>query len=157
MVLVHYLPSSPKTESTSVTEKPYVLHQFSGGAVEKNTESYVGTGSLFGFVSSTEATVVKSTSSGLFKIHGSGIEKNTENYVGQGSLFGLYFQVRQLLFNLYNRHYSDLQVQLQTSMSGSINLVITHSLHSVEPHITKELHSIIMKTLLLMSDMRIMV
>ena len=77
-----------KTESTSVTEKPYVLHQFSGGAVEKNTENYVGRGSLFGFVSSTEATVVKSTSSGLFKIQGSGIEKNTENYVGQGSLFG---------------------------------------------------------------------
>ena len=64
---------------------------------------------------------------------------------------------RQLLFNLYNRHYSDLQVQLQTSMSGSINLVLVHSLHSVEPHITKELHSIITKTLLLMLDMRIMV
>ena len=77
-----------KTESTSVTEKPYVLHQFSGGAVEKNTENYVGRGALFGFVSSTEATVVKSTSSGLFKIHGSGIEKNTEAHVGEGSLFG---------------------------------------------------------------------
>ena len=62
-----------------------------------------------------------------------------------------------LLFNLSSRHYSDLQVQLQTSMSGIISLVLVHSLPSVELHTTKELRLIITKTLLLMSDMRIMV
>jgi hypothetical protein len=62
--------------------------RFSGDAIEKNTEDYVGSGSLFGFSSTTESTSNAETSKELFRFSGNAVEKNTENYVGSGSLFG---------------------------------------------------------------------
>jgi hypothetical protein len=62
---------------------------FSGSAVEKNTESYVGAGSLFGFNSSTAVASVSESTTGLFKFSGSSIESTTPApHVGSGSLFG---------------------------------------------------------------------
>ena len=61
-----------------------------GNAVEKHTENYVGTGSLFGFSGGAESlTIDIPETATLFRFAGNGIEKNTENYVGTGSLFGI--------------------------------------------------------------------
>jgi hypothetical protein len=61
-----------------------------GNAVEKNTEDYVGSGSLFGFSGGAESlTIDIPETATLFRFVGNGIEKNTENYVGTGSLFGI--------------------------------------------------------------------
>jgi hypothetical protein len=68
--------------------RPYGLTRFFSKLIEKNTENYVGTGSLFVFVSKTEVTTNTQVSTGLFKFNGVGIENNTENYVGTGRAFG---------------------------------------------------------------------
>ena len=61
-----------------------------GNAVEKNTEAYLGSGSLFSFTGSSESTTVDLPEfATLFRFAGNGVEKNTENYVGTGSLFGI--------------------------------------------------------------------
>jgi hypothetical protein len=85
-----------------------ILFKVGGSAIEKNTESYVGSvdldingsattlfglghigsGSLFTFVSATESIAVNPPEeTALFRITGSAIEKNTESYRGSGSLF----------------------------------------------------------------------
>jgi hypothetical protein len=77
--------------------KVYVLPKHNGSGfiriagelIEKNTENYVGSGSLFGFSSTSESTAVVEESKELFKFIGNAVERNTENYVGSGSLFGL--------------------------------------------------------------------
>jgi|LakMenEpi03Aug12_release.lakeMendotaPanAssembly.Ray.scaffolds.fasta_scaffold00667_58 hypothetical protein len=72
--------------------KVYVLPKHNGSGfiriagelIEKNTENYVGSGSLFGFSSTSESTAVVEESKELFKFIGNAVEKNTENYVGSG-------------------------------------------------------------------------
>ena len=68
--------------------RPYGLTRFSGHLVEKNTENYVGSGSLFVFVSKSEVFTNTQISTGLFKFSGSSSENNTESYVGTGKVFG---------------------------------------------------------------------
>ena len=60
-----------------------------GNAIEKNTEAYLGSGSLFAFTGGAESVArdIPETAT-LFRFAGNGIEKNTENYVGRGALFG---------------------------------------------------------------------
>tara|TARA_R100000030_G_scaffold26874_1_gene19533 strand:- start:32793 stop:38690 length:5898 start_codon:yes stop_codon:yes gene_type:complete len=60
-----------------------------GNAIEKHTEAYLGSGSLFAFTGGAESlTVDLPEFATLFRFAGNGIEKNTENYVGRGALFG---------------------------------------------------------------------
>jgi hypothetical protein len=73
---------------TSRGLRPYGLTRFSGHLVEKNTESYVGSGSLFVFVSKSEVFTNTQVSTGLFKFSGTSSENNTESYVGTGKVFG---------------------------------------------------------------------
>ena len=57
-------------------------------AIEKNTESYVGSGSIFSFVSATESIGSNPPeTTELFRFSGASTEKNTESYVGSGSIF----------------------------------------------------------------------
>jgi len=65
------------------------VFEFKGSAVEKNTESYEGSGSLFTFISSTQSALVSQVSSGeLFKFSGSATESTTPApHIGSGSLF----------------------------------------------------------------------
>jgi len=58
-----------------------------GSATEKNTESYVGSGSLFGIGGSSQIFKVSADTSGLFKISGSAAESQTDIHIGSGSLF----------------------------------------------------------------------
>jgi hypothetical protein len=64
------------------------LFTFTGSAVEKNTESYVG--STEAKLSGTANIIarLKHIGSGKTTIFGSAIEKNTESYVGSGRIFG---------------------------------------------------------------------
>ena len=66
-----------------------VLLDVNGNAIEKNTEAYLGSGSLFAFTGGAESFTrdIPETAT-LFRFAGNGIEKNTENYVGRGALFG---------------------------------------------------------------------
>ena len=68
--------------------RPFGLTRFSSATIEKNTEDYVGSGTLFVFVSKTETNTYVPTSTGLFKFGGSVVENNTESYVGTGRAFG---------------------------------------------------------------------
>jgi len=68
--------------------RPFGLTKFSSAVIEKNTEDYVGSGSLFIFVSKSETNTYSPTSTGLFKLFSSAVEKNTESYVGTGRAFG---------------------------------------------------------------------
>ena len=68
--------------------RPFGLTRFSSANIEKNTENYVGSGSLFIFVSKSETNTYSPTSIGLFKFSGSVVDKNTESYVGTGRAFG---------------------------------------------------------------------
>jgi len=60
-----------------------------GNAVEKNTEAYLGSGSLFAFTGGAESFTrdIPETAT-LFRFAGNGIEKSTDIHVGRGSLFG---------------------------------------------------------------------
>ncbi len=63
------------------------LFKLSGGSSEKNTESYVGSGTFSTLISFTESIGSNPPeNTALFKFTGSGIEKNTESYVGSGTL-----------------------------------------------------------------------
>jgi hypothetical protein len=64
------------------------LFTFTGSAVEKNTESYVG--STEAKLSGTANIIarLKHIGSGKTTIFGSAVEKNTESYVGSGRIFG---------------------------------------------------------------------
>jgi uncharacterized protein (UPF0254 family) len=69
-------------------------------SVEKNTESYVGIGSLFSLFGASEsfgANPPESTTLHVFS--GSAIEKNTESYVGEGSLFTTISSTEYVVFN----------------------------------------------------------
>ncbi len=66
---------------------PSSLFKFAGNGIEKNAESYVGSGVIFTFVSKTESTSISEFSRELFKISGSAVERNTESYFGSGSIF----------------------------------------------------------------------
>ena len=68
--------------------RPYGLTRFSGHLVERNTESYAGTGSLFTFSSTTEAFSPKPLVSGLFRVSGAATQSITPTTeIGSGSLF----------------------------------------------------------------------
>jgi hypothetical protein len=68
--------------------RPYGLSRFSGHLVEKNAESYVGSGILFEFGQLQIASASPYVGSGTIKIKGAVSDlKNTESYVGTGSLF----------------------------------------------------------------------
>jgi hypothetical protein len=74
--------------STGVPPTQIAETRFFGSADVRKTPSYVGSGSIFGFISKTEsfgANPPESTE--LFKISGNSIEKNTEAYSGTGSIF----------------------------------------------------------------------
>ena len=74
--------------STGVPPTQIAETRFFGSADVRKTPSYVGSGSIFGFISKTEsfgANPPESTE--LFKISGNSIEKNTEAYSGSGSIF----------------------------------------------------------------------
>ena len=58
-----------------------------GSAIEKNTESYVGSGSLFAIGGSSQIFKVSADTSGLFKISGSAAQSHTNIHIGSGSLF----------------------------------------------------------------------
>jgi len=62
------------------------LFNISGSAIEKNTERYIGTGSLFSYNGLVESVAVSpdEETTGLFRISGAAIEKNTERYIGSG-------------------------------------------------------------------------
>ncbi len=79
--------SSTQTKTTS--EVSAELFRITGTAVERNTENYVGRGSLFGFSSTTESAVFNpSESTILFKFSGKGAESITPApHVGSGSIF----------------------------------------------------------------------
>jgi hypothetical protein len=64
------------------------LFTFTGSAVEKNTESYIG--STEAKLSGTANIIsrLKHIGSGKTTIFGSAVEKNTESYVGSGRIFG---------------------------------------------------------------------
>ena len=64
-----------------------VLFRITGSAIERNTESYVGSGSLFGLSSATEVTSSVESARGLFKITGEAIPVISLSHVGSGSLF----------------------------------------------------------------------
>ena len=68
--------------------RPFGLTRFSSAVIEKNTEDYVGSGTLFVFASKSETNTYAPTSTGLFKFGGSATKKNTESYVGTGRAFG---------------------------------------------------------------------
>jgi hypothetical protein len=74
--------------STGVPPTQIAETRLFGSADVRKTPSYVGSGSIFGFISKTEsfgANPPESTE--LFKISGNSIEKNTEAYSGTGSIF----------------------------------------------------------------------
>ena len=86
------------------------LFKFQGGAIEKNTENYVGTGSLFTFESATEATEVLSTASGLFKFSGAATNVHVRfHQLGTGSLFGFNGGAESVTFD-YNCHSSIVNI-----------------------------------------------
>ena len=68
--------------------RPFGLTRFFSAVIEKNTEDYVGSGTLFAFISKTESKTYIPSSTGLFKFGGSVAENNTESYVGEGRAFG---------------------------------------------------------------------
>ena len=79
---------STSSETTKVPQTTIETKIF-GTAIERHTESYAGSGSLFGFSSTTESTAVSPDDTKvLFSISGSVIERLTKSYAGSGSLFG---------------------------------------------------------------------
>ena len=77
------------TETRSISEVSVGRFKFVGSAVEKNTESYVGSGTLFGITGSFESiTPAPEIASGLFKFVGAAEESITPApHIGSGSIF----------------------------------------------------------------------
>jgi len=70
--------------------RPYGSLEIFGTSIEKNTDSYVGSGSL-GIAGNVEVFVLPiHIGSGVIKVSGTSIEKNTESYVGSGSIFSFF-------------------------------------------------------------------
>ena len=70
------------------SKKPYGFLRFASAAVEKNTESYVGSGTLFAFTGAAEATTPSEEAKGLFRISGAASDlRSTQSEVGSGTLF----------------------------------------------------------------------
>ena len=61
------------------------LFVYSGTSVEKNTESYVGVGSVSIDITSIEKNTEAFVGTGSTALTGAGVEKNTEVYIGTGS------------------------------------------------------------------------
>ena len=77
------------TETRTISEVSVGRFRFAGSAVEKNTESYVGSGSLFGITGASESvSPAPEIASGLFKFVGAATESVTPApHVGSGSIF----------------------------------------------------------------------
>ena len=79
--------SSTSSETIRVPATTVEARLF-GAAVEKNTESYSGSGSLFGIGGSSQIFRASVSSSGLFKLTGAAAESVIPApYIGSGSLF----------------------------------------------------------------------
>ena len=76
------------TQSTTYSPSvPSVLFKISGRGAESTTPTtYIGSGSIFTFVSKTETRRVSEFSTELFKFSGSAIERNIDNYRGSGTI-----------------------------------------------------------------------
>ena len=70
------------------TRRPYGNIRFTSGTIEKNTEDYVGSGTISVENSANVFVLFSHIGKGSVIISDSSIEKNTEDYVGSGSLFG---------------------------------------------------------------------
>jgi len=78
---------SAKDSQTAKIPATTVETKLFGSATEKNTESYVGSGSLFAVGGSSQIFKVSADASGLFKISGFASDSASRLYVGSGSLF----------------------------------------------------------------------
>jgi len=85
--LVLYTFSGTALEAYSAqTPEDFVLYTFSGVAVEKNTESYVGLGTLTFSGVAIEKDVDSYVGLGTLTFSGIAIEKDVDSYVGLGNL-----------------------------------------------------------------------
>jgi hypothetical protein len=85
------------------------LFSVSGSLVEKNTESYVGSGSIVLSGVEVEKNTESYVGSGTVTFSGTGIEKNTESYVGVGTV-------------TFSGSYSNFKFRNSYNGSGSIVL-----------------------------------
>ena len=91
---------STSSETTKVPQTTIETKIF-GTAIERHTESYAGSGSLFGFSSTTESTAVSPDDTKvLFSISGIGSESVTPApHIGSGSLFTFISKTESLVVN----------------------------------------------------------
>ncbi len=90
-----------KIESSTFSPETKVLFRISGSGIEKNTESHFGSGSLFGFSSTTESFGPNPPeNTALFRISGAATESTTPaTEVGSGSIFSFVSKTESTTFS----------------------------------------------------------
>ena len=93
--------SGSKFESYS--KAPYIgsgSTTATGTTVERNTESYVGSGNASISGNAKFVVVPNNVGSGSAFVYGNGIEKQSDSYIGSGTLFGIFGSTESFTVNL---------------------------------------------------------